>query len=177
MPMVSDTNNMGSGAMAQPKTNEELQTSRETGIVFQVIARQRIKVLDRILSKHSLTTAQVYLLNCLLREDGQTQISLSRELGIGTVAVSGMIDRLEASDWVERRADPNDRRSKRVWLRESAKSRKKVLAEAHNELDKISYAGLTNAEIAQLLDLMRRVRKNLNDSLQGEPIAVGSRDD
>lgn len=163
--------------MAQPKTNEELQTSRETGIVFQVIARQRIKVLDRILSKHSLTTAQVYLLNCLLREDGQTQISLSRELGIGTVAVSGMIDRLEASDWVERRADPNDRRSKRVWLRESAKSRKKVLAEAHNELDKISYAGLTNAEIAQLLDLMRRVRKNLNDSLQGEPIAVGSRDD
>lgn len=147
---------------------EESLIENEAGLVFQHVARQRIKVLDAFLAPHGLTSAQVYLLNWLLREDGRTQIELARLLGIGTVAVSGMVDRLEAADWVERRPDGTDRRTKRVFLKASAMSKKHVLGEAAAQVNALSFERLTEAEVDQLLSLMRRVRINLKEALDGE---------
>lgn len=147
---------------------EESQSENEAGLVFQHVARQRIKLLDAFLAPHGLTSAQVYLLNRLLQGDGRTQVELARLLGIGTVAVSGMVDRLEAADWVERRPDGKDRRTKRVFLKASATSKKHVLSEAAAQVNALSFATLSDAEVDQLLTLMRRVRGNLRDALAGE---------
>lgn len=147
---------------------EDGQIENEAGLVFQHVARQRIKLLDAFLAPHGLTSAQVYLLNWLLREDGRTQIELARLLGIGTVAVSGMVDRLEAADWVERRPDDTDRRTKRVFLKPSVMSKKHVLGEAAAQVNALSFERLTDAEVDQLLSLMRRVRVNLKEALAGE---------
>ena len=149
-------------------TAEDQLTENETGLIFQHVARQRIKLLDALLAPHGLTSAQVYLLNRLLQEDGRTQVELARLLGIGTVAVSGMVDRLEAADWVERRPDGRDRRTKRIFLKASATSKKHVLSEAAAQVNALSFETLTNAEVDQLLSLMRRVRGNLRDALAGE---------
>ncbi|MEL7014186.1 MAG: MarR family transcriptional regulator [Pseudomonadota bacterium] len=153
---------------------EDGQIENEAGLVFQHVARQRIKLLDAFLAPHGLTSAQVYLLNWLLREDGRTQIELARLLGIGTVAVSGMVDRLEAADWVERRPDDKDRRTKRVFLKASATSKKHVLGEAAAQMNALSFAQFTDAEVDQLLSLMRRVRMNLKEALDGEVPALAS---
>ena len=147
---------------------EESQSENEAGLVFQHVARQRIKLLDAFLAPHGLTSAQVYLLNRLLQEDGRTQVELARLLGIGTVAVSGRGDRREAADWVERRPDGKDRRTKRVFLKASATSKKHVLSEAAAQVNALSFATLSDAEVDQLLTLMRRVRGNLRDALAGE---------
>lgn len=147
---------------------EDTQSENEAGLVFQHVARQRIKLLDAFLAPHGLTSAQVYLLNRLLQEDGRTQVDLARLLGIGTVAVSGMVDRLEAADWVERRPDGKDRRTKRVFLKASATSKKHVLSEAAAQVNEMSFDTLSAAEVDQLLSLMRRVRGNLREALEGE---------
>ena len=147
---------------------EESQSENEAGLVFQHVARQRIKLLDAFLAPHWLTSAQVYLLNRLLQGDGRTQVALARLLGIGTVAVSGMVDRLEAADWVERRPDGKDRRTKRVFLKASATSKKHVLSEAAAQVNALSFATLSDAEVDQLLTLMRRVRGNLRAAQAGE---------
>lgn len=151
---------------------EERRIENEAGLIFQHVARQRIKVLDALLLPHGLTSAQVYLLNWLLREDGRTQIELARLLNIGTVAVSGMVDRLEAADWVERRADETDRRTKRIFLKHSATSKKHVLSEAAARVNALSFADMSDDEVHQLLALMRRVRTNLNETLAGEMPAL-----
>lgn len=147
---------------------EERRIENEAGLIFQHVARQRIKLLDSLLAPHGLTSAQVYLLNWLLRSDGRTQIELARLLNIGTVAVSGIVDRLEAAEWVERRADKADRRTKRVFLKPSAMSKKHVLSEAAAQVNELSFEGMTDAEVDQLLSLMRRVRGNLNEALAGD---------
>lgn len=152
---------------------EDRRVENEAGLIFQHVARQRIKMLDTLLAPHGLTSAQVYLLNWLLREDGRTQIELARLLKIGTVAVSGMVDRLEAADWVERRADSTDRRSKRVFLKPSAMSKKHVLSETAAQVNAISFQGMRQDEVDQLLSLMRRVRGNLNEALDGDMPSLG----
>jgi len=151
-----------------PSQSEDRHVENEAGLIFQHVARQRIKLLDALLAPHGLTSAQVYLLNWLLKSDGRSQIELARLLNIGTVAVSGMVDRLEAADWVERRADETDRRSKRVFLKPSAMSKQHVLSEAAAQVNAASFDGLSATEVDQLLSLMRRVRGNLKDTLDGD---------
>src|SRR3546814_19767249 len=44
------------------------------------------------------------------------QVDLARQLDVGKVTIGGLIDRLEASGYVERRADATDRRVRRVFI-------------------------------------------------------------
>jgi DNA-binding MarR family transcriptional regulator len=45
-----------------------------------------------------------------------TQTALAADLDLTKVAIGGLLDRMEASEFVERRADPNDGRARRVYL-------------------------------------------------------------
>lgn len=157
------------------QSEENPTEENEAGLIFQHVARQRIKLLDALLAPHGLTSAQVYLLNWLLKEDGRSQIELARLLNIGTVAVSGMVDRLEAADWVERRADEKDRRAKRVFLKPSAMSKKHVLSEAAAQVNAASFECLSASEVDQLLAMMRRVRGSLKGVLEGDIPALTGR--
>lgn len=154
---------------------DETQPENEVGLIFQHVARQRVKLLDEALAPHGLTSAQVFLLNWLLREDGRSQIELARLLGIGTVGVSGMVDRLEANDWVERRPDPTDRRAKCVWLKPSAMSKKKVLSEAAAMVNDVSFGGISRSEVKTLLRLMRQIRSNLREALEPDYAAADAK--
>ncbi|MEM9350708.1 MAG: hypothetical protein AAGA47_10630 [Pseudomonadota bacterium] len=53
-------------------------------------------------------------------------------------------------------------------MKESAPTKKHVLSEAAAQVNALSFETLTNAEVDQLLSLMRRVRGNLRDALAGE---------
>lgn len=142
---------------------------KRVGLIFQHVAPLRARLFDQKLAPHGLTSAQVYALNYLVREDGLTQVELARRLNIGTVAVSGLIDRLEAAQWVVRRPDVRDRRSNRVWLTPAAEKMKKVLADAALAVNEAAMAGFTQAEVDQLLTLMHRMRQNLLATLQDSP--------
>lgn len=151
-------------------TQEKVE--KHVGLIFQHVARLRTRLYDQKLAAHGLTSAQVFALNYLMREDGLTQVQLARYLGIGTVAVSGLIDRLESAGWVMRKSCDRDRRSNRVWLMPAAEDKKQVLSDAAEAVNAASMAGLSEAEIDQLLDLMHRIRKNLLEALKDDPDLV-----
>lgn len=151
-------------------TQEKVE--KHVGLIFQHVARLRARLYDQKLATHGLTSAQVFALNYLIRENGLTQVKLARYLGIGTVAVSGLIDRLETAGWVIRKPDDRDRRSNRIWLLPAAEEKKQVLSEAAEMVNTASMAGLSEAEIDQLLSLMHRIRKNLLEALKDDPDLV-----
>jgi MarR family transcriptional regulator, organic hydroperoxide resistance regulator len=63
-----------------------------------------------------LPAQQVALLRELSFLDGQPLKELSQRLGLAHSTVSGIVDRLEKKDLVERRPDPEDRRFTRIHL-------------------------------------------------------------
>lgn len=146
--------------------NKPKETEQHIGLIFQHIARQRTKLYDQTLAPHGLTSAQVFVINHLLDTDGLTQVELANLAGIGTVAMSGLIDRLEAHEWVVRRADPRDRRSKQIWLMPVVESKKGELFKAAEEINKISMATLSPDEVDLFLSIMRRIRANLTEALR-----------
>lgn len=148
--------------------SEQKQQDLEPGFIFQRVARQRLRLSDKRLAPYNLTSAQVFLLNWLLHKDGLTQKELAQRLTVGTVAVSGMIDRLESAGLVFRAEDPNDRRAKKVWLKESVRTNRALLSGIAKEINDVSFMGMSDDEIRTLLGLMDKVRRNLAEALDAD---------
>lgn len=131
------------------------------GFLFSDIARFRGIIFESLMKPHGLTHAQAYVLNQLFLEDGLTQTELSTRMNVGTVTVSGLVDRLEARGFVRRSADSRDRRAKTVWLSDSASGLLEHMVREFGTMNDIATAGLSDDEIVEMTRMLRIVRSNL----------------
>jgi DNA-binding MarR family transcriptional regulator len=95
-----------------PDLNWELRL----GFLVHDVSRLRRRVVDRALKPLGVTRSQWWVLAFLSRSDGMSQVALADELDLGKVALGQLVDRLEKTGFVSRRADDEDRRVKRVFL-------------------------------------------------------------
>ena len=90
------------------------------GYLIHDVSRLRRMMFDRALAPLGITRSQWWVLAFISRKDGLPQTQLANELDVGKVALGALIDRLESAGFVARRADPTDRRVKRVFLTKQA---------------------------------------------------------
>jgi DNA-binding MarR family transcriptional regulator len=100
---------------------KDLNSSLRFGFLIHDVSRLRRIVVDRALKPLGITRSQWWVLAFLSRHDGMTQTSLANDLDLTKVAIGGLLDRMEASGYVERRSDPSDGRARRVYLTEGGK--------------------------------------------------------
>jgi DNA-binding MarR family transcriptional regulator len=62
------------------------------------------------------TPVQFAILNALMDDPGEDQITLSGRVAFDPATFGSVIGRLEAKGWVKREADPGDRRRKLLWI-------------------------------------------------------------
>ena len=62
------------------------------------------------------TPVQFAILNALMDDPGEDQITLSGRVAFDPATFGSVIGRLEAKGWVNREADPGDRRRKLLWI-------------------------------------------------------------
>ncbi len=98
---------------------KDLNTNLRFGFLIHDVSRLRRIVVDRALKPVGITRSQWWVLAFLSRRDGMTQTALAADLDITKVGMGGLIERMEGSGYVERRADPRDARIKRVYLTSS----------------------------------------------------------
>jgi len=86
------------------------------GFLIHDVSRLRRTVVDKALRPLGVTRSQWWVLANLSRHNGggMMQTELSKLMDVGKVTLGGLIDRLEASGYVERQPEPGDRRAKRV---------------------------------------------------------------
>ena len=75
--------------------------------------------MGETLGVHGLTMPQFDVLATLWHGEGITQQELAERLLVTKGNVVGLIDRISSAGWVERRADPEDRRANRLYLTEA----------------------------------------------------------
>jgi DNA-binding MarR family transcriptional regulator len=100
---------------------KDLNSSLRFGFLIHDVSRLRRIVVDRALKPLGITRSQWWVLAFLSRHDGMTQTSLASDLDLTKVAIGGLLDRMEASGYVERRSDPSDGRARRVYLTDGGK--------------------------------------------------------
>jgi DNA-binding MarR family transcriptional regulator len=95
---------------------KDLNTSLRFGFLIHDVSRLRRIVIDRALKPLGITRSQWWVLAFLSRRDGMTQTALAADLDLTKVAVGGLLDRMESAGYVQRRADHDDGRVRRVYL-------------------------------------------------------------
>jgi DNA-binding MarR family transcriptional regulator len=113
--------------------------------------------IDHLFARHGLSSAQFDVLATLGHGEGITQQELARRLLVTKGNVCGLIDRMEAAGWVERRPDPEDRRANRIYLTDPGRSRLAGAVPDHRALVRETLGRLDRAEMQALHDLLGRL--------------------
>lgn len=136
---------------------------RAFGFVLHDIARLLRKRYEQRARPLGLTRAQWQILAHLQRHEGINQSGLADILELEPVTVGRLIDRMEEAGWVERCADPADRRAHRLFLTERARPMVGQCRSLGEKLYAEAFAGLTDADRETLINLLVQVRSNLSD--------------
>jgi MarR family transcriptional regulator, organic hydroperoxide resistance regulator len=115
------------------------------------------------LSAHGMTLAQFDVLMTLWHSDGITQQELAEWLLVTKANVVGLIDRVSAAGWVERRQDPEDRRVNRLYLTDAGRKLAKQAQPGQQALVKEIFGRLTEAELRQMHALLGRLDEACSD--------------
>lgn len=133
--------------------------------IFQDVARFRAIIFDGFLKPYDMTMSQGWVLVHLWREDGLRQSELAERMDVATVTISKLIDRLEAREFVERRADSGDRRSNRIFRTDRGSKLVKVMTKTVSLVDEIANQGISEEELAVTLKVTQKMRENLKGNI------------
>ena len=140
-----------------------MKTGRDTiGFLLNDAARLMRKDFERRTRSLGLTRAQWQTLFHLARNEGCNQTTLADLLEVEPITLARTIDRLELSGLVERRADPNDRRARLLFLGERAHPLLEQLRALGAETREIALAGIDEDERNLLMTLLTKMRANLS---------------
>ncbi|MES1979767.1 MAG: MarR family transcriptional regulator [Pseudomonadota bacterium] len=148
-------------ARGRAKPAEAENWDARLGFLMHDVSRLRRSVFDEFMKPMAMTRSQWWILAHLSRHDGMIQSDLANVLDIGKAALGGLIDRLEASTFIERRTDDNDRRVKRIYLTSKGTQ---IIAEMRTRSHDVSeriLEGLDTASRNALVDMLALVKKNL----------------
>ena len=108
-----------------------------------------------------LTASQFFVLNALWGEDRLNFRDLAERVALDGSTLTGIVDRLEKNDFVERRPDAEDRRSVRLHLTMKTQLMLPQLFRITNELDGILKKPFSEDDI----ETFERVLSQIGESL------------
>jgi DNA-binding MarR family transcriptional regulator len=137
------------------------------GFLVHDVSRMRRTLFDQAVKPLGITRAQWWALANLSRQEpeGMIQSDLARLLDVGKVSIGGLIDRLEASGHVERRADPVDRRIKRVFITDRGYDVIEKMRSVGRELTVLILKGIPLDQVHVAEEVLHRMKDNLREQL------------
>jgi len=99
------------------------------------VMRKVQRFYEAKLSSFGITPVQFVVLASLLKNDGMKFKDLAENIDMDGSTLTGILDRLERAGYVERKGDPEDRRSVLIFLTEKANESGPALLKTAEEFD------------------------------------------
>ncbi len=119
--------------------------------------------LEQALEGHGLSLAQFDVLATIDVAEGLSQQDLAERLLVTKGNICGLIDRMESGGLVQRRSDPADRRTNRMFLTRAGRAALARAAPGQMALLKKVMGALTAAELQQLYEYFDRIEEATED--------------
>ena len=141
-----------------------MSTTDKTSFGFLVtdVTRLMRKHFDRRAERFGLTRAQWRALKRLSHDEGMRQNELAEFLDMEPIAVGRVIDRLQKAGFVERRADPNDRRAWRLHLTARSHAVVDDMESISSGLFRDAQKGISATDLKTMISVLARMKDNLN---------------
>ncbi len=142
--------------------------SIETGYRLADNSRQLRRLFDERVRSLGITGPQARLLLSLERNPNENQAFYAERLEIEPITLTRIVDRLEDAGWIERQADPADRRARILHLTDKSRSTVTALRASVEALFEDMLEGFDTAERRQFAAMLERIAANLLAARQPE---------
>jgi MarR family transcriptional regulator for hemolysin len=142
---------------------------REFAFLINDVARLLRTYADQRARQFGMTRAQWAVLARLESNEGLKQSELAEILDLQPITLTRLVDRLCANGLIERRADPDDRRAKRLYLTPAARPLMDRLAQLGQDMMGAVLEGFDVATIERMIGELARARDNLRVATSKKP--------
>lgn len=135
------------------------------GFLLGTASRMVRRRFDQRAREIGLSRAQAQALFFISRHEGANQACLAEMMEIEPITLTRLLDRMEASGWIERRPDPKDRRARLLYLMPVALP---ILAQAKHIADEVSeeaFTGLPPETQHLMMSALERIGANLSERI------------
>jgi len=139
--------------------------NREILFTISDVGRLLRTYADHKARRFGQTRAQWAVLLRLERREGLKQSDLAEDLDIQPITLTRLVDRLCDNGLIERRADPNDRRAKRLYLTAAARPLLDRIETQVEDIAETVLAGIDLESTGALLTQLGRARENLRHAI------------
>lgn len=119
---------------------------------------------DEYAQTKGITRQQWLVLIALMRQEPVNQTTLANYLEVESMSLCRMADRLQAAGMLERRADPNDRRVKLLYLTPEARALLGELRRHGAKVMDVATSGFSPQQKEAFMESLEKVRANLLSS-------------
>ena len=143
--------------------------TREMAFLISDVARLLRTYADQRAAAIGMTRAQWAVLVRLERAEGLKQAELAEILDLQPITLTRLVDRLCDHGLIERRADPKDRRAKRLFLTPAARPLLEQLHVIGETLMTDVLGGIDDKSLADTLAQLGRMKDNLRQAIHNRP--------
>ena len=138
-----------------------MSLKRDLAFTINDVARLLRTYADQKAAQYGMSRAKWAVLARLDRFEGLKQTELADMLDLQPISLTRLLDSLCANGLIERRADPQDRRAKRLFLTPAARPLLDRLGDLAEELMGTALAGLDQRDSKALLAQLSTIKDNL----------------
>ncbi len=140
---------------------------QSAGYLTNHMARLFAQALHARIRPLGLAPAQFMTLLELWQEDGLTQSDLVARLDVEQATMANTLARMERDGLIRRTPHPDDARARQTWMTPRAKALEGPATAAADAVNAAALDGLSAADRATFLDLMRRTIAGLRHGRAG----------
>jgi MarR family transcriptional regulator for hemolysin len=151
----------------------QMPLKREFAFTIMDVARLLKTYADQRARQFGISRAQWAVLIRIERTEGLKQSELAEMLDLQPITLTRLLDRLCQNGLIERRADPNDRRAKRLFLTPAARPMLEQLGVLSEDMMGTALSSVSRESVEQIVAQLAVVKENLRQAIQQRtPIAV-----
>ena len=143
----------------------KLPAKREIAFTIMDVARMLRTYADQRARQFGISRAQWTVLIRIDRTEGLKQSELADILDMQPISLTRLLDRLAENGLIERRADPNDRRANRLYLKPAARPMLEQLAALGTDMMTTVLDGLDTRTVERMLSDLGLIKDNLRAAI------------
>jgi len=125
------------------------------------ISRQHFNRIHAALSEYDVYPGQPPLMFALAHKNGQSQKELAAQLEITAATLTVMLNRMEKSGMVMRRADDKDQRVSRIYITDKGLETLRSVQETLDRLEQQAIRGLDKADLDSVSNILSHIQHNI----------------
>jgi MarR family transcriptional regulator, transcriptional regulator for hemolysin len=134
-----------------------MEQLRNFGYLLKDLGRLYTRRFEARAEALHLTLPQCKTLGYLSRNEGVSQVRLGELAEIDPMSMVRILDYMEAEGWVERRADPVDRRARCLYIKDKARAILDEIWQLADETRMEFLGDLSAEESLRLIDMLERI--------------------